>query len=208
MNYYLSPTMPPVCRCNNAPADIPTQSHNVSYGLGLIDPGKPVPSGSYFEYGIELTSWFVDMSTWAEDNEQFLRYIEQKLAVFGIGDVYASILSGYLNPFLVIQGKNYYDYHTARELQDAITAQVRAAYKNANMGTIRFEVDTYDLNTGQKQTYRYDAPQGGTATNAPPPSPPKDFLNEWALKLGMTKDELILLGLGGLALTVVVVKKL
>lgn len=201
MNFYLSPK-PSDCQCKNALAVNPAASS----GLGLIDPGKPVPSGSYFEYGIELTNWFIDTSTWAEDNEQFLRYIEQKLADFGVGDVYASILKGYLNPFLVIQGKNYYAYSTARELQDAITAQVRAAYKNANVGTIRFEVDTYDTNTGQRDTYRYDAPKGGTATNAPP-VPQTDTLSEWASSLGMSKDALVLLGLGGLVLTVVLVKR-
>jgi hypothetical protein len=184
----------------------PAPCNQRSNGMGLIDPGQFVPSGSYFEYGIELTNWFWDMSSWSEDNDQFLRYLEEKLRTFGIGDTWISVLAGYESPFIVIQGKNYYDFRTARDLQDAITAQVRAAYKDANVGTIRFEVDTYDTGTGQKQTYRYDAPVNRTATNAPPPGPQSNLLDDLAGKLGIGKNEVMLLGFGALLLTVVLVK--
>ncbi len=130
--------------------------------------GRPVHVGAPFQLGVEFSDWWLDTSF--KDLSQILIEIESALSASGYiaGQVKAYQLSGYVNPFVVIESYSGREYGSDNHLKDAVLSVVAGIYPQVNFGSVTFQVETYDPATGQTQTIFQPSPiaAAGATTGA------------------------------------------
>lgn len=135
-------------------------------GLSAVT-GRPVHVGAPFALGVEFADWWLDTSF--KELNQVLIEIQSALAQSGYisGQVKAYELSGYLNPFVVIEGYSGREYGSDQHLKDAVLSVVSSIYPSINYGSVTYSVETYDSQSGQTQTLFQSSPiaQSGSSSN-------------------------------------------
>lgn len=175
-------------------------------GLGDVS-GRPVHIEAPFSLGVEVYNdapWY--SGRYGIDYDAIAAALNESDYVSGVS-VYP--LSGVRNVFIVIEGYSAQEYGRDSHLRNAILDVVDGVYGvQTSRGSARFEVETYDPQTGQTQTTRYDAPAGGSA------NPPSDVGIDFgagivdsisgALSVDRSTATMIGVGVGALALILVV----
>lgn len=178
-------------------------------GLGAVT-NKPVHRGAPFSLGVEIShGWYTNSgipipSPTSIDANGIALDLMQSGYVEGYANVYQ--LSGWLNPFIVIEGYSGREYGSDLHLKDAVLSVLSNTYA-VDESTVRFEAQVYDPETGAAAVSRYDAPTGGSAGAAPREaggSSPIDTLANW---LGVSPTNAALIGAGGALLLLLVLKR-
>ena len=179
----------------------------VRAGLGELSLG-PVHVGARFSLGFEFDKGLT------LEIEPVMQAIQARLRASGYvsTDTRISWLAGYVNPFVVIEGKSGREYGSASHLKDAVLSVVENVWP-IDAGTVRFEAETYQ--PGQPANaapipQRYDAPAGGGNTAPPPPPAPSEFgqfFDQLALDLGISRGSAFGLAVAGVVLGLVVLRR-
>jgi len=181
---------------------------NCRASLGSLDL-PPIQAGASFSLGVQVSGWDIatDWDYWT--TQGLLDQIQQAVQSGGFVQipvrVYTLNKSAFnFNPFVVIEGRARYAHGSASHLRDAVLSAVQTVI-SYDAGSVRFEADTYNAQTGQPNTdpsqRRYDAPSGGN--NTAPPAPEQgidwpDFIDKAAFELNVSPWAVV--GLGSLAL--------
>jgi hypothetical protein len=193
--YALQPRRPSLnglagCRCEQG-----------LYGLmGAIS--DPVKKGAPFALCVEFTDYY--QQWWPDSLSDTMAAISTAIqnsgATQGLIRVYQ--LAGIVDPFVCVEAQAGHDYSHAYDLRDGVLAVIASQYDGINYGTVRFEVTTYNPQTGQTAQSRTDTPEGSG-----PPAPQTGLFDSIAKALSVTKDEAQLVVFGGAALLLVLVMK-
>lgn len=151
-------------------------------GLGSLDL-PPIQAGAAFSLGVEVSGWNIatDWDYWT--TQGLLDQIQQAIQQSGFVQIPVRVYTlnksfVNFNPFVVVEGRANYSHSSASHLRDAILSSIQTVI-GFNAGSVRFEADTYNPQTGQLNTdpsqRRYDAPSGGN--NAAPPAPPNSGID-------------------------------
>lgn len=167
-------------------------------GLGALSLG-PIHYGARFSLGVELAEWWADTSF--RELPDAMALIRQRLVQSGYVDSSTRVyqLSGYLNPFIVIEGGSGREYGSATHLKDAVLSIVETVAA-IDAASVRFEAETYTPGAAPSvapTVQRYDAISGGN--NSAPPATPSGvaaFFDQVAGDLGITRGQAIGLGIG------------
>jgi len=163
--------------------------------------GKPVHKGARFSLGVEINNYIL----FQDDLELMMTALGQSQYVGP--QIKVSQLAGVINPFIMIEGTSGREYGSDHHLEDAILSVIQGQGYSLNLETVRFEVQTYDPETGQTGTTRRDTPAGGSASNAPPPGAKTSFWDDIAKELEISKSEAQLMIIGGGALLLVLLAR-
>lgn len=166
--------------------------------LGLAAITDPIHYGASFSLGVELTFVY-------PDTEAIRHALNSSDYVRSGVNVYK--LSGYINPFIVIEGQSGREYGSASHLKDAVLSVIENHYE-LNRSSVRFEAQTYQVGSGAPTTGRYDASVGGSASEAPLEPISMNPIDGIAKILGVTRNEAMVIGIGGAVVGVVLLKRL
>lgn len=182
------------------------QSDALLSGLsGILGELDPIHESGWFSYGAELigTSVIGDLMTTVIDN---IREAVNKSGYAYANDVRHA--SGYLNPFIIIEGGSGREYGSADHLKKAITDTIQGLGYRVNTGSINFYASTYNPQTGEPTQTESVGPNNKSSSRKPDCKWDELELTDYvACQLGITTSSAMVVGAVGGLLAVVLLSK-
>lgn len=159
---------------------------------GMAD---PMHVGAWFRIGAEFEGWhrLEDLFVDTQGLQQALNASDY------VRNARVYKVAGVINPFIVIEGESNREYGQAKHLRDSVLSVVDRT-NVINYGSVQFEAETYDAQTGEATQTVEEAPRNQTGQGS-------GFMDEIGRQLGLPTQEMKWVLIGGGALLVVLLLK-